>query len=309
MTTVTLLHPGAMGAEVGAQAHRAGTRVLHVPTGRGSASVERARKAGLEAAESLGSALAVSDLVLSICPPHAAEDVAREVLEHAFTGVYVEANAISPDRALRIDAACRERGVVMVDGSIIGAPPGPDSAPRLYLSGDQGAVGRVAAVFEGTAVLARPLDAGVGAASALKMAFASFQKSARVLGPVRRTMPQTRGLARTSAALSSLADAPRRLPPPPCSCTRQAPLTSVHEAPPVSCDLIRRTGPSRRLARAWRWAPEMEEIAATLRSTGLPPDLAEASATVLRRWTADKDRFDLPLEKVLAHLHTPDDQD
>ncbi|MGW1497386.1 NAD(P)-binding domain-containing protein [Streptomyces mirabilis] len=182
MTTVTLLHPGAMGAEVGAQAHRAGARVLHVPTGRGSASVERAQKAGLEAAESLGSALAVSDLVLSICPPHAAEDVAREVLEHAFTGVYVEANAISPDRALRIDAACRERGVVMVDGSIIGAPPGPDSAPRLYLSGDQEAVGRVAAVFEDTAVLARPLDAGVGAASALKMAFASFQKSARVLG-------------------------------------------------------------------------------------------------------------------------------
>ncbi|MET7973134.1 DUF1932 domain-containing protein [Streptomyces mirabilis] len=62
-------------------------------------------------------------------------------------------------------------------------------------------------------------------------------------------------------------------------------------------------------ARAWRWAPEMEEIAATLRSTGLPPDLAEAGATVLRHWTADKDRFDLPLEKVLAHLHTPDDQD
>ncbi|MCX4433662.1 hypothetical protein [Streptomyces mirabilis] len=96
MTTVTLLHPGAMGPEVGAQAHRAGTRVLHVPTGRGSASVERARKAGLEAAESLGSALAVSDLVLSICPPHAAEDVAREVLEHAFTGVYVEGTPSAP---------------------------------------------------------------------------------------------------------------------------------------------------------------------------------------------------------------------
>ncbi|MFD8130948.1 hypothetical protein [Streptomyces mirabilis] len=34
-----------------------------------------------------------------------------------------------------------------------------------------------------------------------------------------------------------------------------------------------------------------------------------ANATVLRHWTADKDRFRLPLEKVLAHLHTPDDQD
>ncbi|MFJ1552473.1 hypothetical protein [Streptomyces mirabilis] len=34
-----------------------------------------------------------------------------------------------------------------------------------------------------------------------------------------------------------------------------------------------------------------------------------ANATVLRDWAADKDRFGLPLEKVLAHLHTPDDQD
>ncbi|WP_329534286.1 hypothetical protein OG568_33895 [Streptomyces sp. NBC_01450] len=97
--------------------------------------------------------MAVSDLVLSVCPPHAAEDAAYEVLGHAFRGVYVEANAISPERALRIDGACRDRGIVMVDGSIIGAPPGGDSAPRLYLSGDPEAVGRVAAVFEDTAVL------------------------------------------------------------------------------------------------------------------------------------------------------------
>ncbi len=47
------------------------------------------------------------------------------------------------------------------------------------------------------------------------------------LGPVRRIMPASRGLARTSAALSSVADAPRRRPPPPCSCTHQTPLGSA----------------------------------------------------------------------------------
>ncbi|MDX3754182.1 hypothetical protein ACWDBO_03675 [Streptomyces mirabilis] len=36
---------------------------------------------------------------------------------------------------------------------------------------------------------------------------------------------------------------------------------------------------------------------------------AGAGATVLRRWAADKDRFDLPLEKALAHPTPPDDQD
>jgi hypothetical protein len=47
------------------------------------------------------------------------------------------------------------------------------------------------------------------------------------LGPVVWIRSQTRVLARASAALSSVADAPRRLPPPPCSYTRQAPLTGV----------------------------------------------------------------------------------
>ncbi|MFF7947130.1 NAD(P)-dependent oxidoreductase [Streptomyces griseorubiginosus] len=281
MTTVTLLHPGAMGAPVGAHAGRAGARVLYVPIGRGSASIDRARKAGLEAAESLGAALAVSDLIMSICPPHAAEDVAHDVLAHTFRGIYVEANAISPERALRIANACLERDIVMIDASLIGAPPGADSSPRLYLSGDPDGVSRVAAVFEGTGVVARPLYAGVGAASALKMAFASFQKSARALAAVSHALATSHGvgdeLALEAESLSS------RI------------LAEVDYLPSLA-------------ARAWRWAPEMEEIAAALRSAGLPPDLAVASATVMRLWNADKDRFDLPLEEVLAHLRVPNGQ-
>ncbi|MET7679776.1 DUF1932 domain-containing protein [Streptomyces sp. NPDC005423] len=276
MTTLTLLHPGAMGAKVGAQAVRGGARVLHVPADRSPASLRRAREAGLEAAGSLASALSESDLVLSLCPPHAAEEVAHEVLAHAFQGVYAEANAISPDRVHRIAAACAERGVTMVDGSVIGGPPGPDSAPRLYLSGDdRPAVDRLAAVFAGTRVVARPLDAGVGAASALKMAYASFQKSARALAAVSHALAAGHGvgdqLAAEAEALTSNI------------------LAEVEYFPGLA-------------ARAWRWAPEMAEIAATLRAAGLPPALAEASKTVLGRWAEDKDRFDLPVDEVLAHL-------
>ncbi|MFJ5307557.1 DUF1932 domain-containing protein [Streptomyces sp. NPDC088350] len=277
MTTLTLLHPGAMGAKVGGQAARSGARVLYVPTGRSPASLERAREAGLEAAESLQSALTASDFVLSICPPHAAEDVAHEVLAHPFRGVYVEANAISPDRTRRIAAACAERGVPMLDGSIVGGPPGPGSAPRLYLSGDAKEVARVAGVFEGTRVVARALDAEIGAASALKMAYASYQKSARVLAAVSHALATSHGvaaeLAREAGSLTSNI------------------LAETEQLPSVA-------------ARAWRWAPELEEIADTLRTAGLPPALAEGAATVLRRWTDDKDRYDLPLEEVLGHLRT-----
>ncbi|MFD4552957.1 DUF1932 domain-containing protein [Streptomyces sp. NPDC058469] len=278
-TTFTLLHPGAMGAKVGGEATRTGTRVLYVPTGRSPASLQRAREAGLEAAASLESALAASDFVLSVCPPHAAEDVAHEVLTHPFRGVYVEANAISPDRTRRIAAACAERGVPMLDGAIVGGPPGPGSAPRLYLSGDGSQVADVARAFEDTQVVVRPLDAEIGAASALKMAYASYQKSARVLAAVSHALAAHHGvaaeLAREAGSLTSNI------------------LAETDQLPSVA-------------ARAWRWAPELEEIAATLRTAGLPPAVAEGAATVLRQWTGDKDRFDLPLEEVLAHLRTED---
>jgi hypothetical protein len=84
MTTLTILHPGAIGAKVGGHAPRSGARVLYVPTGRGPASLQRAQEAGMEAAESLEPALAASDVVLSVCPPYAAQDVAHEVLTHPF---------------------------------------------------------------------------------------------------------------------------------------------------------------------------------------------------------------------------------
>ncbi|WP_327404301.1 DUF1932 domain-containing protein [Streptomyces sp. NBC_01288] len=276
-TTFTLLHPGAMGAKVGGEATRTSTRVLYVPTGRSPASLQRAREAGLEPAESLESALAASDFVLSVCPPHAAEDVAREVLTHPFRGVYVEANAISPDRTRRIAAACAERGVPMLDGSIVGGPPGPASAPRLYLSGDEEQVARVARSFKDTQVVARPLDAPLGAASALKMAYASYQKSARVLAAVSHALAAHHGVAAELAC----------------------------EAGSLTSNILAETDqlPSA-AARAWRWAPELEEIAATLRTAGLPADMAEGAAAVLGRWADDKDDYDLPLEEVLAHLRT-----
>ncbi len=68
------------------------------------------------------------------------------------------------------------------------------------------------------------------------------------LGPVVRIMPASRGVARASAALSSLADAPRRLPSPPCSCTHHAALGPAERQRARPADLIRTTGPHQALA-------------------------------------------------------------
>jgi hypothetical protein len=57
-------------------------------------------------------------------------------------------------------------------------------------------------------------------------------------------------------------------------------------------------------ARAWRWTPEMLEVAATLDHLGLPDNLALAAAAVMQRWEADQDKFEMGVPEVLKHLRS-----
>lgn len=194
MTTVTLLHPGAMGAAVAAQAVAAGYEVLWVPDGRSVTTHRRAKEAGATGCDLLGEALARSEIVLSICPPQAAEDVATTVAGHAFAGVYVDANAINPQRMRRIAEEIRP-GAKVLDGAIFGPPPGGQRAARLYLAGEAQAVDTVQPVFKDTALHVRRANGSVGSASALKMAFASYQKAARTLAGVAHALANAHGVA------------------------------------------------------------------------------------------------------------------
>jgi hypothetical protein len=168
---VGLLHPGEMGAAVGRclQANR--HEVVWASEGRSPASRERAQTfRDVGTVEALGAEV---ELILSICPPHAALDVAREVA--GFDGVYVDANAISPMRAEEI-AAIHAR---FVDGSIVGGPP-DEPGTTLYLSGSGAA--SVAVLFVGTNLEPRV----VADASAIKMAYAAWSKgSAAMLLAIR----------------------------------------------------------------------------------------------------------------------------
>ncbi|MFI2618502.1 DUF1932 domain-containing protein [Streptomyces sp. NPDC018584] len=279
MTTVTLLHPGAMGAAVAAQAVAAGHEVLWVPEGRSDATRRRAKDAGATACDSLDEALARSEIVLSICPPQAAEDVATTVADHAFSGVYVDANATNPQRMQRIAEEIRP-GTVVLDGAIFGPPPSSQRAARLYLAGEADAVDTMEPLFKDTALHVRRVSGGIGSASALKMAFASYQKAARTLAGVAHALADAHGVGDELTA----------------------------EAQTMESNILSDPGylPSV-AARAWRWALEMEDIAETLRAANLPADMAEAAAAVMSRWEGDKDQYDLELADVLAHLRSQGD--
>src|SRR5690242_10513270 len=118
-TMIGLLHPGEMGSAVGAAARTAGARVIWASEGRSHATRSRASAAGLEDIGILAELVAQSSVILSVCPPHAAEEVARRVAALLFSGVYVDANAISPANSRHIGCIVEETGATYVDGGII----------------------------------------------------------------------------------------------------------------------------------------------------------------------------------------------
>jgi hypothetical protein len=85
MTRVGLLFPGEMGALVGSAV--AG-EVLWASEGRSAATRQRA--AAFRDVGTVRELVAESELVISLCPPAIAEDVAGEVAAEGFDGIYVE---------------------------------------------------------------------------------------------------------------------------------------------------------------------------------------------------------------------------
>lgn len=268
MTVVTVLHPGAMGAAVGRLAVLGGASVRWVAASRSAETRHRATKAGLVECADVATALDGCDVVLSICPPAYAEATAGEV--RGFTGVYVDANAVAPERLQNIAALLPEARVV--DGGIIGAPPQWPGTTRLYLSGPARGVPEL---FRDTALDVITISDRIGQASALKIAYASYQKASRVLAATAHALAEAHGVGTHLAHEAEL--------------LTSRPLAET-EAFAVAA------------ARAWRWAPEMREAAAALDAAGLPTGIAEGAAEAFERWNAMKDRTDLPVADVLTAL-------
>jgi 3-hydroxyisobutyrate dehydrogenase-like beta-hydroxyacid dehydrogenase len=275
--TVGILHPGSMGAAVAACAATNAAAVLWCETGRSTASVERAAQFGLTPVATLAELLERSDIVISLCPPAAAEDLARDVAGRRFAGVYVEANAINPARVQRI-AVLLESDATVVDGGVVGSPPVGGKTPALYLSGPADATERIEALFARTAVRTAVLGTEVGKASALKLAYASFQKTSRVLVALAVGMAREHGVDQELIEVAS-----RR--------------TDSYLSEP---QYVAKTA-----ARAWRWGPELEEAADALAAAGLPPEMLRAAASTLARWNDVKDDSSLTLTDALDRLAHP----
>src|SRR5712692_10138117 len=119
---IGIVHPGEMGISLAAAALESGRPVYWASEGRSTQTRERASRFDLQDMVNLANLCANCSIIVSVCPPHAAETVAEQVLAHGFTGLYLDANAIAPQRAMQMSQAMTARGVTFVDGGIIGGP-------------------------------------------------------------------------------------------------------------------------------------------------------------------------------------------
>ena len=271
-----------MGSALGARLRAGGVRAIVALDGRSARTRRLAAEAGFEDVGALTSLLREAEAVLSVVPPEAAVGVASAIAEAAAgaSPVVADLNAVSPRSAREIASLLAAAGIEAVDGAISGPPPVAPGTTRIYLSGRRA-----------EAVAALPLDgvervvvgAEPGLASAVKMCTASVYKGRVALLAQALRTAQAYGVV--EHVLDDLVD------------------TGLANRG--------RTGGTigKASAKAWRYVPEMEQIAATQGAAGLTPELfraiADVYAELAERSLAEAPEDvadDVPLAEVLDRL-------
>lgn len=263
MATIAVIAPGAMGSAIAARLHGNGARILTVLAGRSAATIARAQASGMEGVDE--TALAEADLILSIVPPAEATGLALSLSPMLAAAVrkpvYVDCNALDVVTKRGVADLIVQAGASFVDAAIIGAPPRPgDRGPRFYVSGDD-LTAPVALREMGLDI--RPVEGGVGAASALKMSYAGINKGLTALAAV---MVLAAGRAGAAEALRA----------------------ELAESEPELLARFSRVLPDM-VPKAYRWVAEMAEIASFLGDDDGGRRMFEGAGRVYQRLAAEGD--------------------
>jgi 3-hydroxyisobutyrate dehydrogenase-like beta-hydroxyacid dehydrogenase len=277
MSKIGILHPGEMGISIAAAAINNDHEVYWASEGRSDRTRARAEKHSLNEVESLRELCQTCEIILSVCPPHAAEVVAQSVKETGFQGLYLDANAISPGRSRQIGQQMESSGIYFVDGGIIGGPAWTPKEAWLYLSGKY--ANDIASCFSNGPLETKIIGTEIGKASALKVCYAAYSKGTTALLAAILATAETLGVRENLYEQWDIAE--------------EGFSARVNQR-------VRRVA-----AKAWRFEGEMKEIAATFREVSLPGKFHEASAEVYGRMARFKDAIETPpIDEVITSLLT-----
>jgi len=271
---IGVLHPGEMGVAVAKTAQNSGYEVYWASEGRSPETCRRAAAAGLADAGTLRKMTEICPVIVSVCPPEFAEEMASEVSGLGFQGLYIDANAVSPERVRRMGECMVGRGIAFVDACIIGLPATTRGETWLYLSGPDAR--DAVSCFSAGPLEVEVLTGEIGQASALKMCFAAHAKG---LAALRAAVL---GAAEELGVLSDL--------------QRHWEQTGTTFAAAVAS--LQHTAP-----KAWRFVAEMKEIAATFESAGIPGEFHLAAAEIFGRLADFKGEGKPELSEALKKLN------
>jgi 3-hydroxyisobutyrate dehydrogenase-like beta-hydroxyacid dehydrogenase len=250
---IGFMTPGDMGQGVAMQLKKKGFTVCTALDKRSERSRKMAAEAGLTDVGSIARLVAEADLVMSVMNPGAALEFAREAAEairaQAHKPVFIDCNAVAPDTMREIDAALRAAGARCLDGGLIGPPPRGSAKVNLYVSGP--GAGDLAQIGN-EQLNVHVMTERLGDASAIKMCYSAFNKGTQ--GLVLETLMAAQRLgvyeALEEQLLSSRADMYKGF------------LSAFPQLPP----------------KAYRWVPEMHEIARTFAGVGMTPRIFQGEA-------------------------------
>jgi 3-hydroxyisobutyrate dehydrogenase-like beta-hydroxyacid dehydrogenase len=253
LRNIGLMSPGDMGQAIAGQLKAKGFNVLTALGARSARTQGLGRAAGLTDVGTLAALTQQCDLVISVMNPGSAVDFARELAAAMqATGkhpVLLEGNAVSPDTVREIEKIVAAAGGRVMDGGIIGPPPRNAGKIRLYVSGP----GAAALEALGTdAISVRVVSERIGDASAVKMCYGAVTKGILGLGLQLFMAAERMGVAEPLMA--------------EVKASRQDIYDFVMGGLPVMPP------------KAYRWVPEMNEIAATFAAQGLTPKMLEGAA-------------------------------
>jgi 3-hydroxyisobutyrate dehydrogenase-like beta-hydroxyacid dehydrogenase len=245
-TAVGIVSAGEMGSALGAALRAGGARVVTTVAGRSTRTAGLAATAGLELLPDLDAVVRASSVLLSVVSPQDAGTVAETLLAHARrAGV---APVLADLNAIAPEqvadlAAAADRAGLPFVDGAVSGAPPQPDRPLARLLLSGPAARRVAV-----------LDGPAGAASAAKMC----------TGGVRKGV--------TALVINALLVAAEHGVLEPVVAELQR---SLRRDPVLEAELA--------AAKAWRFAPEMEAVAATQAAAGLDPALHRAIAAVFER--------------------------
>ena len=253
---IAIMAPGHMGHAIGGHLVSQGLKVITNLEGRSADTIARAARAGIMDVGSDGALVHEADMVLSVLPPGDAVGLARRIAAAAEKEnaefLFVDCNAVSPGTAAEIAGILEGVEIKCVDAAIRGgAAVDGRPQPRIYASGP-GAEEFAALNAYGLDI--HDIGGKAGQASGLKICGAAVSKGVVLLTlqafVAAKAMGVEKELRDDLGANAQLKAAERRAP---------------------------NIGPD-----AYRWASEMDEIAATMDAAGLSPRTFEGFAALCR---------------------------